>query len=159
MDKDKALYDVFSLTAEDIDQIWAEAMSWYAAGETLYLTADISKMATEEQARYMVDNPKVGVIMDYLDTPIPENWKDLSKTDRRNYIQGYLTPDKDVPMVQRTAVSVVELAYELFGVEDLGSFQAREYHSIMGSLSDWRKGARRRSIYGIQPMYERVEDE
>ena len=72
VDKSQALYDVFSLTAEDIDQIWAEAVSWYAAGEPLYLSAEIASQAAEVQARYMVDNPKEGLIMEYLDTPIRE---------------------------------------------------------------------------------------
>lgn len=157
VDKSKALYDVFSLTAEDIDQIWAEAVSWYAAGEPLYLSAEIASLAAEVQTDYMVDNPKEGMIMDYLETPIPENWKELSKTERRNYIQGYLTPDENIPLVQRKSVSVVEMAYELFGEDNLEAYRAKEYHAIMGSMKKWiRRNKRQRSIYGLQQIYERI---
>ena len=148
--------DVFSLTERDIDQIWAEVMTWYKDGESLYLTREEAALAEAEQAKYTSEDPRLGAVEAYLDMPIPENWQAMNKTDRRNYIQGFLPYEGE--LVQREQVSVVELAYELYGEEVLQPWQAKEYHNILIGMNGWRKGGRKvDSVYGRQVMYERIE--
>lgn len=155
--KYKATKNVFDITNDDIDQIWAEAVAWYKNGESLYLDAEVSMLAAEEQEKYRAHDPRVGQIEEYLNTLLPENWEELDKHKRRAWIQGIGFNEDEEGVVQRTRVSVVEIAYELFGKEELTAFQAKDYHRLMRELPNWeRTGRRTRGEYGQQPVYERI---
>lgn len=150
--------DVFDLTDRDIDQMWAEVMHWYKSDETLYLTKEQTALAVIEQEKYTTEDPRLGAVEAYLDTPIPIDWEDMSKTDRRNFIQGFMTYDGET--MTRTNISVVELAYELYGEEVLAPWQAKEYHNILIGMPGWSKGGRKRDkAYGRQVVYERRIEE
>lgn len=158
VDTSKALYDVFTLSSSDIDQVWAEALSWYRQGENLYLTADVAKLAAQEQEKYMSIDPRLGVVEDYLEMKLPYNWDSLGKTERRNFIQGFLEVDPSDLTYLRQEISVVELAYELYGIEELQPYQAKDFHGILTLMPGWKKGSKRkRTYYGTQTVYERTE--
>ena len=160
VNKDEALFDVFSMTDHDIDQIWAEAVELFRRGESLYLDAEVSALAVKEQEKFMTLDPRQGVIEDYLDKLLPANWDSLNKKQRRDFIQGVNFTDGLEGTVRRKEVSVPELAYELFGEETLQPWQAKDYHNILIGLPNWEKtGNRPRSIYGRQIVYERTDTE
>lgn len=159
VDKEKADYDVFDLTDDEVDQVWAEAVQWYKRGESLYLSSEMSAVAAEKQRAFTEIDPRLAQVEEYLDMPIPENWETLSKTDRRNYIQGFLSVD-DTPMVQRETICVNELAYELYGRDELQPWQSKEYTNILRSVRGWRRtGEQLRTAYGRQRVFRRVEHE
>lgn len=147
---------VFDLTDGDIDQIWAEATHWYKSGESLYLPKNVVTLAKEKQDEFMVDDPRIGAIEEYLDRPIPKNWEEMTKQQRRDYIQGLGFPDDDTPKMTRNTISVPELAYEMYNKEDLPPWMAKEYHNLLCSLPGWRKACRKRTAYGRQVIYQRV---
>ena len=149
---------VFDLTDYDIDQIWAEATNWYMNGEELWLSPELSKKAMGVQAQFQTEDPRLGEIAAYLDTPIPITWEEFSKEDRRNYIQGFL--EYDGQTVARTRVSVVELAYELYGKKLDQAWQAKEYSALMRQVSGWECHGRRSRLqyYGTQRVFERCDD-
>ena len=158
VDLDRAVDDVFSLTRNDIDQIWAEAVRWYRSGETLYLSREIAQEAAVKQSAHMYDDPKVAEIALFLDTPVPENWDYLDRSTRRNYMQG-LT-EVDGPMRRRDCVSVAEIAYELYGIDHLSTWDAKALHDALRRVEGWRQMTGRRStVYGKQPVYERIDTE
>ena len=160
VDIENALYSVFTLSRADIDQIWAEAVSWYRQGENLFLTSDVAKLAAEEQERYMTLDPRLGVVEDYLEQPLPDSWESMGKTDRRNFIQGYTNEEYGKLTYKREYISVVELAYELYGIEELQPYQAKDFHGIMTLIPGWRKASKKkRTYYGIQTVYERIKDD
>ena len=151
---ERAKREVFDITPADVDQFWAEVTYWYKHGESLYLSKDESEAAAREQAMYTQEDPRLGAVEAYLDKEIPVSWETLSKTDRRNYVQGYLPYDGQLK--KRTSISVVELAYELYGEETLQPWQAKEYHNMLISLGNWEKGKRKVDpVYGRQFVYER----
>lgn len=162
VEKSRATIDVFSLTEEDIDQIWAEAVSWYRNGESLYLSEEIARFAAEEQDKYMVEDPRAGLIEAYLDKLLPANWDELDKYKRRDYIQGVGFIAEEEGVLQRMQVGVAEMAYELFGEENIKPYQAKEYHALIGSIDGWSKKTKRLrtscSPYGRQSVHERVTD-
>lgn len=159
VNKDAALFSVFDLTPEDIDQIWAEAVHLYKNGESLYLDALVTKLAAQEQQRFMTVDPRQGMVEDYLDKLLPENWEELTKQQRRDFIQGHSFADGVVGTVLRDSVNIVEMAYELFGEEVIQPWQAKEYHSMLTGLPDWKKtGKQKRTVYGRQFVYERMTE-
>lgn len=157
--KDRAKYDVFSLDDKTMDQMWAEAVTWFKAGESLYLDAKTNELATKEQEKFMTIDPRQGMVEDYLDMPLPMNWYELDKTARRNYIQGYVKLDEGEETFIRKEISTSELAYELFGEEVLEPYKAKDYHNMLKVAGVWKKtGRRTRTIYGRQYVYERTEE-
>lgn len=148
-------HTVFDITDEYIAQVWAEAVTWYKTGESLFLDEEVSAMARERQAKYSAENPEIGRVEEFLDTPIPTNWEELSKSERRNYMQGYsegLTPSNDT--VPREEISIAELAYELDGKIGLKPWEYKPY-GILLRQAGWEKGVQKRTAYGSQRMYTR----
>lgn len=155
-DVSKRVHDVFSLTSDDVDQIWAEAVHWYRQGESLFMPADIAALAALEQEKYMALDPRIGLVEKYLDRRLPKNWDNLDITARRNFIQGYTTLDDESEATIRTRISIPELAYELFGEESINSYQAKEYHGILTSIKGWSKSAPEDTPFGRQPVFKRT---
>ena len=148
-----------NLTDEIVDQIWAEAYFYFKRGDSLRLEPEMEELAIVEQTRYEEDNPRVGLVEEYLDRLLPEDWDDWPVTRRRDFIQGYLGDLEDIKLTkQRDTVCISEIAFELFNEPDLKAFEARDYHKIMRSVKGWtRKTAKSRTAYGRQPIYERVD--
>lgn len=149
---------VFDLTPADIDMIWAEVKAWYDEGESLYLDAQMTEKAAEVQQTYTEDDPRIGEIEQYLDRPVPTNWYSMSKEDRRNYIQGYLKADGST--MRRTFICSSEIGYELYGIQSMKLWEAREFNNILRAIPNWKNQGKMRVVpdYGKQRVFERVGD-
>ena len=77
------------MTDETRNQIWAEAVELWQAGEPLYLTDEQEKLALEAQEMHTETSSMEGEILEYLEIPIMEDWYKRSKQERREYIQGW----------------------------------------------------------------------
>ena len=73
------------MTQEEIDQIWAEAKTVWEKGEKLWLDPEMEKEAIIRQEKHTEESAKTGLIQEYLDTLLPENWDDLDIGARRRY--------------------------------------------------------------------------
>lgn len=152
--------NVFKIKDSTIDQIWAEAAAWFREGESLYLNEEVSALAASEQTKFTVQDPRLGLVEDYLDQLLPDDWEGRDKNKRRDYVQGIGFSAEEEGTHQRTQVSIAELAYELFGEEKVMPFQAKVYHSLMASVPGWKRTDNRpRTVYGRQYVYERVSVE
>ena len=133
--------DVFKdLTSYEIDQIWAEAMELYKAGEPLYLDKELESEARKRQHEHREIDERVGLIEGYLNTPIPEDWYKKELYERRNY---YLT---DMEMREtgtwfREKICIPEIWYECFGrsLSELTPYNTRDYHNIMRNMEGWEE--------------------
>ena len=154
-DPTKDIWD--NLTADTVRRIWAEAVELYKKGEKLYLPKKLEATAREVQASYEEENPKAGIVAEYLDRLLPEGWDDMDLYSRRNWLEG-----DNVGTVQRAAVCTLEIwAEALSGNPDkLDRYVAKEIRDIMASLPDWKhRGADRLTFkpYGRQRYYGRRE--
>lgn len=147
---------VFDLTPSDIDLIWSEVKVWYDEGESLYLDAKMTEKAAEVQQTYTEDDPRIGEIEQYLDKPVPANWYSMSKEDRRNYAQGYLKADGAT--MKRMFVCSGEVGYELYGIQSMKLWEARDLNNILRAIPNWENRGRTRVVpdYGKQRVFERV---
>lgn len=150
--------DVFTDLDDDVDQLWAEAYMYYVCGEPLYLTGPAAEMALEAQEAHMQDDPRIGVIAEFLDTPIPDNWIDLPAQTRRMYITGQMSSDR--PLVSRDRVSAVEIWVECFGNrrDYITKRDAAEINQILDSLPGWTRGGVLLvgGNYGKQRIFKRI---
>lgn len=140
----------------EIDQVWAEAVALYKKGEPLYLTKNATEMAVRMQSRHVESDGRAGMILDYLDIPLLEEWNEMDIHERRDFLTDPLSPDGTV---LREYVCAAEIWCECFGMakEKMDRYKTREINELMKSFDEWEySGATRRfKIYGAQRYYSR----
>lgn len=159
-DGNKSLDD---LTPEYVGQIWAEIYEEYRKDEKLLLPADVAKTASSLQEQYTEGSEKAGLIMDYLDKRIPDNWADMPLFDRRDYLDNY---KDDGSGNVRDRVCAMEIWCEALGCNRsaMQNMNAREINAIMQGMDGWEpyssKTGKLRfgNLYGIQRAYIRSAD-
>ena len=143
------------LTPEKVRLIWAEAVELYRKGEELYLPRDLEKMAREVQEAYEEENPKAGIVADYLERLLPEGWADMDVYARRQWLET-----DAVGTVPRTTVCTYEIWAEALGgnPDKLDRYGSKEIRDIMAGMDDWRHQGNKQITarpYGRQRYYER----
>lgn len=141
----------------EIDQIWAEIMVlWKEKKESLYLTPEQEGLAKAEQEEHREVSEKEGLILKYIDTLLPEQWKDWDIYQRRTYLQG----EDIIPgTIKRTKISAIEIWCECFEKNkfDMKKSDSIEINAILNSLKEWIKAPDRVYLkqYGRQRVYIR----
>lgn len=135
---------VWEMSSEERDQIWAEAKVLWDIGEKLYLSNEEEKLARIAQSNHFETSVMEGEIKEFLEIPIPVDWYDRSKEERRSYIRWYGTANAeevDVDLTARTKISVAEVWNELYGGDTGKIHPAKhaEIRSIISTLSGWER--------------------
>lgn len=147
------------LNKYEIDQIWAEAYELYKNNEPLYLNSEEEKEAAKQQDSHSEESAKAGLIDEYLNKPITEDWYSLSLNDRRAYIQGGDFGEVPEGNITRTKTCVMEIWCELFNGDpkQLNPLLSREINEILRGFSDWELSGRLKfgKCYGQQRAYIR----
>lgn len=154
--------DFDSLTDEYIDQVWAEAVHTYQAGEPLFFPREQMSSITQEQDIYTDEDDLRGLVEQYLETPVPDDWDDVPLYKRVEYLQnvedGMVAPGGN----RIEHVSAIQLWVEAMGRNrgDHSRADLIRLGRIIASLPGWVKlhGRRRVRAYGPQQMYQRVDD-
>ena len=130
--------NMFEMTQETIDQIWAEAVYRYHQGESLILEGDLKAQADKIQKAHEYVSPYKGQVLEYLDTPITEDWYTKDIYERRNYIQDSAMQEG---CIRRNKVCVQEIWCEALGgdIKALGSKEKKEIEHIIMETGKWDK--------------------
>ena len=80
----------WELTNEDISQIWAEVLVLVENGEKLHLAPDLETLAKSEQREALESDEREGLVREYLETLLPEDWDGMDLFDRRSFLAGCL---------------------------------------------------------------------
>ena len=143
------------LTPEVIRLIWGEAVALYKAGESLFLPRDLETIAREVQASYEEENPRAGIVADYLERTLPAGWDDMDLYARRAFLEG----EAEGVTARRTVCLLEIWAEALNGNPDrLDRYAVKEIRDIMAGFPDWNRPKNKmRTIkpYGRQRYYER----
>lgn len=146
------------LTDEEIDQIWAEAYQLYLAKEPLYLVGDEDILAKIEQHKHSEVDERKGIIEEYLNTKLPDDWDKRDIYDRKRYFEDPLSANG---INQRDFVCIAEIWCECLGKEkqDMSRYNTREINEILRSLPEWEAIASTKNfpIYGKQKYYKRKD--
>lgn len=160
--KRKAVKNVFRQIPGEVDQIWAEAVMRWMIGEPLYLKGNAEKIAREKQETYREASPREGIIRDFLEKRIPEDWNKKSIYQRRSFFNNEFEVKDAEVLKKRDRICAAEVWVECFG-GDLKQLQRRdviEINGILGNLDGWeRKSSVRFGPYGTQRGYVRTEKE
>jgi putative DNA primase/helicase len=106
----------WSITTEEILQIWAEVYEYVKAGEPLHLSAELEVYAKEEQREALESDEREGLVRDFLETLLPENWEDMDTYERRAFLtDGDFAAANHKATMKRTKVCNLEIWCEVFG--------------------------------------------
>lgn len=143
----------------EVDQIWAEAYVYWILGEELFLSKEVEALAFEQQESHRESSGKEGVILEFLERPIPSNWDQLDLQKRRMFWQGNLKLTDGVELIHREKVCAMEIWVECFNGEAryMKRADSVEINGILTSLKGWKrnKSKRRYGPYGILSGFER----
>jgi len=122
----------WDVTKEDVQQIWAETLVYVNKGERLYLLPEEEEMAKVEQRSTMESDEREGLVRDYLDVLLPEDWESMDLYRRRDFLGGDdITAAKGT--VKRNKVCTLEIWCECFG-KDRASLNRTDSNSLTASL-------------------------
>ena len=154
------------LSDDYIAQVWAEVYQHYneelaATGNVNLLPPpDILAEAAKLQEEFTEGSEFKAQIENYLEQliPTPDIWNDLTKEQRRDFINGnrvYYLCRLVEGTVKRDVVCSAEIAFELFQIDQLNKekMTLREINTILANLEGWHKSSSsstRMEPYGIQ---------
>lgn len=151
----------WELDEDTVKQIWAEAVVYAKAGEKLYLPPELEDYAKEEQRAAMERDDREGLVQEYLDMMLPDNWDSMDVYKRREYVRDADDPMRPIGSVRRMEVSNMEIWCECFGKpkEDMKPSDSYALSAIMERMDGWSKTGKARvlPIYGKQRIYRRDE--
>lgn len=161
-DKDRKTKNAWELSKDEIDQLWAEAFTYWAEGEPLVLEGELEEEALRIQLSHTEGGELVGLIEEYLDMLLPEDWETMDIYDRRDYVANY-GDDDHCGSVQRERVCALEIWCEVLGGDrkNLQNAKAREIIDILQSIKGWSPYSksvgkmRFGKLYGVQRAFIR----
>lgn len=146
-----------SLDAETVDQIWAEIVIRYKAGENWYLDEKIEAIARQVQEDHTEMNGKQGIIENFLETLLPENWDGMDLDKRLLFWSGgFGETEKGTEVRQK--VCAIEIWQELFrgDPKTFTQAQAREINGMLRRVPGWKsQSSVNCGIYGRQRAFVR----
>lgn len=151
----------WELDEDTVKQIWAETVVYAKAGEKLYLPPELEDYAKEEQRAAMERDDREGLVQEYLDMMLPDNWDSMDVYKRKEYVRDADDPTRPIGSVRRMEVSNMEIWCECFGKpkEDMKPSDSYALSAIMERMDGWSKTGKARvlPIYGKQRIYRRDE--
>lgn len=158
----------WNISNNEIDQIWAEAVTLYNSGEELILKGADADEAQRRQLEALENDDREGIVQEYLDKLLPAEWPKLSLSERRAFLsnEDIVSPVYDAT-VRRDKVCNLEIWAECF-CKDPSTIKKQdsyELQSIMNKMPGWQKyeGNKRGKLsfpgYGAQVAYVRVTDD
>lgn len=151
--------DFDSFTETYIDQLWAEAVELYEAGEQLYLSDDESELAAFEREAFVEEDAVAGVLAEYLNRKVPEGWNDKTIQERLEWLSGHesgFTGEGDEVIYE---VCTAQMWTEAMGRKP-GEHKRTDLLEIAKSLRElgWKAVGRARiNGYGPQVVYRRTD--
>jgi len=139
----------------EIDQIWAEALVSYSEGEELFLKGDIALAAFAEQREAMENDDREGLVSEYLEALLPDNWDTMDIYRRLEYIRFTDDPTRAKGTVRRSQVCIMEIWCECFGKssESIKKADSYEIEGIINQIGGWAKYEGNKTGKKAVPMY------
>lgn len=149
----------WDLTAEEVAQIWAETKINYELGEDLFLKGDAARAAEEAQRDAMEADDRQGIVEEYLEKLLPENWSSLDLDSRLMFLNDDTGVVKGT--VKRTTVTNIEIWVEALGnrMKDMKPMDSTAIAAMMVRIPGWERTNKRVRIplYGQQRLYKRCD--
>lgn len=130
-------------------------------GEKLFLPKEVEALAEKAQKEHRETSGKEGLIMEYLDKPIPEKWNSMNLMERRTYLNGNMRLEEGQKLIPRTSVCAMEIWVECFGGDPryMQRRDSSEINNILMGFPEWEKekSSGRHGPYGTQRGFRRCQ--
>lgn len=145
--------------SQEIDQMWAEAYQYYCDGEDITLGEELEEMGRIEQEKHEEHRSLAGIILEFLNTDVPENWYSFSQSERTTFLNG----DKDefgnkIPLgdhpFKRTRICLAEIFVECLG-GSLDRFERRKLLELEDAMRKLKKYWKEVDTYDFGKPYGR----
>lgn len=151
------------LDESEIGQIWAEAVSLYKSGESVYLDKnELKSIVEEEQEKHFDIDPMANSVINYLNMLLPDKWNEMEVYDRRNFINGSYDfgEIKVTGKNKREKVCVMEVWCEVYGRDksECKQSDSRAIKDIIMKIGEWEQSQKLLSFgknYGRQRGFVR----
>lgn len=158
----KTVWD--DLTKYERDQIWAEAVELYQAGENINsLSVGVLDHARQMQASHSENSSMMGIIEGFLQIEIPENWNEKTIAERSQWIQASeeFRTGENIKLVKREKICALEVWCEALGKNkaDMTNRQAKEINECIDHLGGWKRSEapQKYGPYGSQRGFMKEE--
>lgn len=128
---------VFTELPEVIDQMWAEAYVLWVLGEPLYPDAEMAEEAEREQEAHRHEDPRKGIIEEFLKLPVPVGWYSMNSITRLSYLSNPKIYTGET--MARDKICALEIWVECFHRAKADMTQ-KDTRQINGILSEILKG-------------------
>lgn len=143
-------------TRYEIDQVWAEAYKLWNDGEELYFNEAENAMAKQEQTTHSAVDERLGIIDDYLNKLLPEDWDFKDLYDRRTWLDD---PIAKPGTVEREYVCIAEIWCECLhkDKQEMSRYNTREINDMLRAMKEWEFMPTTKSfpLYGKQKYYRK----
>lgn len=153
--------DFEAMTDEYVDQVWAEALTMYRAGEQLWLTDEESATAAQAREPFIEEDVLTGQIQEYLARLVPADWDRMSPEARQlwlaNQADGFSAGTE--PLRKTCSAQVwVEGLGRRYG--EHRRVDLMEINNALKTIPGWTvlPGRHRVEGYGPQQVFVRTED-
>lgn len=145
-----------------VDELWAEVMTkWRLGGEPLVMdTKELKTMEADAQDAHRTHSEIEGIVLDYLDSPVPSDWQQMSRQSRLMWLSDPKSADNyegELVLRDRTcAAEVITECLKPAGFADQYSKQA--VRTILSGMHGWkyRSSVRFGAGYGVTSGYVRL---
>ncbi|WP_017726750.1 virulence-associated E family protein [Halalkalibacterium ligniniphilum] len=150
------------MNQHEIDQIWAEAVYFYQEKEPLPLGKELEQEALEIQESHTEESERFGLVQEYLDRLLPDDWESRDIAERRLFLHGSDFGEEEEGGSPREKVCAIEVWVELFQSDpkQLTPMMSREINDILRRMPGWTAyGSKLRfgKLYGLQRAYVREQ--
>lgn len=143
LDTEKVTKNVFELSDETIQQIWAEAYIYYVAGEKLFLDDPVSKELAEQYRGQATEQNLIAEdIEDYLQMTVDRAWNNTSMYDKRMTFLRYQDDGKvsgDEPIDRTTAKEIARVVFDTRNNDHNQKSIMKQVKLYMDNLENWEK--------------------
>lgn len=140
-----------------VAQLWGEARQRLADGETMFLNDELEDIAHDIQVAHLEQDERAGIIGEYLNRLLPDNWQDRDPADRQYWLTD--EANRGAGVAVRQEVTVIEIWTECLNnrAEFITQRDSQTIGRIMKTMPGWMPGAKAKRInyYGLQRFYGR----
>lgn len=123
----------------EVDQLWAEAVMRWRMGEALYLGGEIEDEAKVIQERHREASSREGLVLDFIERPVPEEWNSWALDKRKMFWAGSFVETGSLALVPRDRVCALEVWCEALDgrQKDMTYSDAMEINGILEAAAGW----------------------
>lgn len=136
-----AVKSVWADLPNEVDQLWAEAKTYWQQGETLFLSGELEEDAKIKQEEHREVSTREGIIVDFIGRQVPEDWQSWPLDRRRMFWAGAV--QGDFKLVDRDRICALEIWCEALDgkQKDMKYSDTAEINNILENIKEWQKTA------------------